>query len=584
MVRRVFLAALLTIVPPTGTAQEPPPADAAFGERLAVDLVEVEVFVADRKGRPVEGLEAGDFALEVDGRPVEIAAFSSPAERRRAAAASSSGARAAEAAGSEDLHLVFYVDAENLSPHRRQAFAEAAAGFLARDLPAGARAMVVVQDHGLRVVQPFTADAAAVAGTLERLPSLAGTDRERRVEEVSAYESIRGIRASLPPPDFDFCSDGWEGAQAVALSYAHSVAETAARSLDGLGRVAGALAGLEGRKTLVYVGDGLERRPGIDLYHYLDELCRGRGSSGRAGQPLDKAPAIDLTRAFQDLTARANAAGVTLYALQTLDLANAVAGSGSPGFITSAEVGRLRLANLQSGLVGITEETGGRALFDTSRFAESLARITGELDDAYVVAFVPPGPPDGRDHWIEIAVADRDAETVRHRTVYRAKPLEERIEEQLYGSLLFGTEANPLSASLAFGASTAADEPAKVRLPVEIRVPLDALTLVRAPDGASTGELRLVMTARDAEARWLPARQKRVPLRLAPGGEAAAVGTDGAVHRFVVDLDLPPGEHLVAVAVRDETSGEVSYLRADVEASPAAAAPDPGAAADGRSG
>ncbi|HUP43550.1 MAG TPA: hypothetical protein VM599_10105, partial [Thermoanaerobaculia bacterium] len=59
-------------------AQEPgedrQPAD-AFGETLSVEVVNVEVRVIDRKGRPITGLTREDFELFEDGRRVEIAHF-----------------------------------------------------------------------------------------------------------------------------------------------------------------------------------------------------------------------------------------------------------------------------------------------------------------------------------------------------------------------------------------------------------------------------------------------------------------------------------------------------------------------------
>ena len=44
-----------------GLAQDAPPTDKLFTDRVRVDVVEVEVFVTDRQGRPVYGLERGDF-------------------------------------------------------------------------------------------------------------------------------------------------------------------------------------------------------------------------------------------------------------------------------------------------------------------------------------------------------------------------------------------------------------------------------------------------------------------------------------------------------------------------------------------
>ena len=57
--------------PQTPAAQQPPqgqqPPTTTF--RSAVDLVPVDVNVVDNDGRPITGLEVGDFTLNVDGKP-----------------------------------------------------------------------------------------------------------------------------------------------------------------------------------------------------------------------------------------------------------------------------------------------------------------------------------------------------------------------------------------------------------------------------------------------------------------------------------------------------------------------------------
>ncbi|HUP42040.1 MAG TPA: hypothetical protein VM599_02400, partial [Thermoanaerobaculia bacterium] len=67
---------LLGAAPPLALAlraQEAP--EELFAETLDVEVVNVEVRVIDRKGRPITGLAREDFELFEDGRRVEIAHF-----------------------------------------------------------------------------------------------------------------------------------------------------------------------------------------------------------------------------------------------------------------------------------------------------------------------------------------------------------------------------------------------------------------------------------------------------------------------------------------------------------------------------
>lgn len=65
----------LVPVPARGPQEPGRGVSSIFFEALDVNLVNVEVFVTDRKGVPVTGLTADDFELLEDGRPVEISNF-----------------------------------------------------------------------------------------------------------------------------------------------------------------------------------------------------------------------------------------------------------------------------------------------------------------------------------------------------------------------------------------------------------------------------------------------------------------------------------------------------------------------------
>ena len=66
------------------SGQEAPPAR-SFDEELSVEVINVEVYVTDRRGEPVGGLEREDFRLLEDGDPVEIEYFTEVDAARPAA-------------------------------------------------------------------------------------------------------------------------------------------------------------------------------------------------------------------------------------------------------------------------------------------------------------------------------------------------------------------------------------------------------------------------------------------------------------------------------------------------------------------
>lgn len=69
----LFLAAALP-----GRAQAPEPPAETFAEEVSLEVVNVEVHVTDRQGRPVLGLTREDFRLFEDGQEVAIEYFTAP--------------------------------------------------------------------------------------------------------------------------------------------------------------------------------------------------------------------------------------------------------------------------------------------------------------------------------------------------------------------------------------------------------------------------------------------------------------------------------------------------------------------------
>src|SRR6187551_3732511 len=99
IVRTAMLS--LALMANTSLAQEPA---AGFGERVEVEVVNVDVVVVDRDGNRVTDLGREDFAIEVDGKVVPIDYFSLPTAKRPApAAAPAPGAPAAPAAAGTDV-------------------------------------------------------------------------------------------------------------------------------------------------------------------------------------------------------------------------------------------------------------------------------------------------------------------------------------------------------------------------------------------------------------------------------------------------------------------------------------------------
>lgn len=615
----------------------------SFREEVSVEVVNVDVWVSDRKGQPVTGLTREDFQLFEDGKPVEISNFaafeaaghpppagsSQPAPEVAAGAAGTADKPGGASAPEPERRLVVFVDDWNLRPEDRIRVLDDLRTFVRDQAGPGVFVMVVLHDGAVRVVLPFTHDPVAVSRTFDAIEKRAPSGLQARSDRRTALEAIRdaysrAIEAGRPGGPgvtpvaafggTDPCSAYWGEMENAAHNYSVTTAGQVEQSLGALVTVTDFLAGLPGQKVLLYVGDGMEGQPGEDLYHYLAQLCPARQSEVALA-----ASSYDLTGGFRQLTSRANAHGVTFYTLEAegpggeFDLSiqggttfapshqeeslDSQGSGGSSGGLEpsndrfqsfgtvpeapetggstlrpSAAVERLRASNLEGPLFTMAHETGGRAVLNAIDFAPELERLGEELGTYYSLGFVPGHLGDDHTHALEVKVAGKGY-TVRHRASYRDKPLEMRYVERIFAAARMGVEQNPLGVRLELGDSVAVGSTGRLAVPLRIWVPLDRLTLVAGEDEKATGRLRVMLSASDGEGGMTPVRQKLVPVEVGAGERDRGEEGQGAEKLVEVQLDLPPGRHLVALGVRDEVGGEVSYLRYPFELDASGAVP-----------
>ncbi len=544
-----------------------------FSEIIDINVVNVEVFVTDRDGKPVKGLGRDQFQIFEDGEPMPIthffAAEGSPASGETIAVPEDQ-APAPTTVGpvGEESFLVIYFDTIHLNPGSRKRVIQGLRSFLAEAGAWNGRVMIAAATgSSFEIFHPFGASLEHALAALDRIAEqpalgiLGASDRRAAMGSLrdiwEAFDELRGPLVRIESP----CKEGQKRMEAQIKMYSDAVYDRNSKTLGGLARLSSSLAALPGQKAVAFVSEGLEVYPGNDVFEYLYQLCPELTTS-----QLKETTLRDMSRRFADLTAHANANRVTFYTLDAAGLRSTSSMSiegDDPRFIPSSVVDSARRANLENSLSFIAAETGGRTVFNTNEFAPIFAELGEDLTSFYSLGYQPPHAGDDRVHSIEVKVKGVKNLRVRHRRSYRDKPSEERMADRTLGALLHGLQENPLGAQMALG-SIRATEKGNFSVPVQIQVPIKNLVLVPEAD-RQHGYLRLMLTVRDADGMIAPIRQKELGIALSPGQQTT--GNLG-VHSFVVEMEMRSGEHLVAVAIRDEMSGSTSYLasRLNVEA------------------
>jgi len=527
----------LLLAPALSQAAGEPPSGESFKESIEVSVVNLDVYVTDRKGQPVTGLRKEDFQVFEDGRPVEISNFFAESRGTAPAAAApsaGSGPAAPERPVSQRLRLVVFVDDVNLTAANRIRILQNVGKFLHAELKPGDEVMLVRYDQKLDIRRQFTPDLKVMDADLAAILKL---PTDVRKYEESFNDAVRSVSFSvLGDSGYGATAEGalssWAGEESIMVQGA----------LDALDSVVSWLAGLPGRKAVLYVSDGLPLVPGLDLFTIYTRAPVSSETSKRT--PEMSAQKFDLTTRFRQLTAHASRNRVVFYPIEAYGTRE------SAGSLFDS----VSRATRQNGLRFLAEDTGGRALLNATDVPAALARVSDDFGTYYSIGYQPQRPGDEAEHKIEVKVKARGAQ-VRYRQWYRDKPVSETVAEATLAVMRFGPEDNPLEAKLEV---VPGKKPGETL--VRIKVPVAKLFL--QPNGASRqGQLRLYVVA-SGEGSTTPVRQTKLVTVEVPEAEAAAGSKKEYTHEIAIPLK--PGYYALGVGVRDELAAATSYLRREL--------------------
>ena len=521
-------------------------APSTFFEALDVHVVNVDVFVTDKKGVPVTDLTADDFEVLEEGRPVVVTNFfhakgggsaapTRPPARVEENVSSPATAAADGASSDQGLNLVVYFDNLFLRPFNRNRVIDHVRRFVATRLGPEDRAMVVTAERGVHVRQALTHDRKAIYEALDGLSKLTGYAVQSDTERRDALRRIRGSRTVTE-------------AEGHADFYAKSVYQDVEVSLRGLNELVASLGGLPGRKAILHVTDGMPMVAGGDLFYFVDQKFTDRTTAQMS------ANRYKATRLFRELIAQANANRVTFYTLEAAGLQPASSLSAEHTSDSATfEIDTFHRSNLQEPLEMMALDTGGLSLVGTSNFDDGLDRIADDFDSYYSLGYTPSRVAEGRYHSIEVRVRRRGVK-VRHRTGYRDKTPGALLGEGMQAALLYGAERNPLRIELEL--APAGLEDGRYLVPLTVRIPLANLALI-PQDGFRLGRLRVASAAIDEDGQTSTPIQNEVPIQIPEADLPQALSQHFV---YEVSLQMRSGSQRIVVGVRDELAGETSFV------------------------
>ncbi len=550
-----------------------PDAGSIFVDRVDVNVVNVEVFVTDKNGRRVTGLGPDDFEILEDGRKVEISNFYAVArndqvlnrlaqDRELLRSRRSADGGRPELPEDQQLNLLVYVDHFNLHQTSQKRVLDDLEGFLEDRLAQGDNVMLVGYNRRVEVVQAFTRDRRAIQDGLKKLRAVATHG------QLDDAERQRTMRLMLPSPQSSILGDsarapGDDEASAYQIlrSYVERVRSDLRHSTSALEKVARSLAGLPGRKAILYVSDGLPKRPGESLYQHFQDIY-GKSmpvSPTQSIDPLIEAVVENESHLMNEIVRQANAHQVTFYTLYARGASGGLVPTEFNDHLVALGTGRsaletMRVLNMQEPLIDMAEATGGASILNTLNFDSALGSLSEDFDSFYSLGYRSHHGGDGKYHRIEVTVNRPDLK-VRHRTGFVDKPEVERVADRTLSSLILDLEKNPLGVNVDFGLPEKSGGKTFL-VPILVRIPFREITLL--PNGeVEQGQLRIFLAVQDEEGGISKTHEFPYPLTVPRDQVAAARDREIG---YSTTLKIRRGVPKVAVGVWDELSGTESFV------------------------
>jgi VWFA-related protein len=554
-------------------AQRAPRSPQSGSYSAGVTAILVDVVVRDKRGQPVLDLTADDFEIFEDQAPQRLGSFSVVERgggigikvgRRVSAAPATAPARSPTEAAAPDpppdvptVALVF----DALRPEPLVLAQRAALAYLPRTGGSEGRVGVFASDPGLRVLQGYTDDVALVRRAVNRLTP-AGTSRQETEAERRQALNERLITLDALGIGRDSLAFSAEGgnptaSQALVEQQMTELEMRMLRTFESLDRdhrgfgsagallsIVQSLAVMPGRKTLVYLSEGLPASPAMQAR--LDGLVSVANRANVSVYTIDAAglrahSALDETRREVDAAA------------QERLRQNSVSRDPSNGPLMRLVERTEDLIRLDphAGLARLAEDTGGFLIRDTNDLGSAFRRIDEDNRFHYLLTYTPSNVDfDGKFRAIQVKVKREGAQVFARKgylAVRRASTPGTSYEAAALAAVDGRTPPNAFPISASGFVFPAPKGPAVV--PIVAQVKARDLHF-QVDDKRGTYAAQAAIVARIKNAAGQPVRTLSQLYVLTGAAKEIDAARSGEI-LFYRQPELPPGVYGLEVIVHD---------------------------------
>jgi VWFA-related protein len=512
-------------------------------ERVEVKIINVDVDVVDRAGRPVTDLTKDDFEIFEDGQPQKIANFY---------AIENSGVKGAAtdpaSAGSSQFRrkFILLVDNNYIDKIQRDKALAEIDRFVDESFNGEHEWAIAMISQRLEVLHPFTADKAEIHAAIDKIRNSGAFPEQHEIDRSILSDRLRRMEVS----------SGTDSSLIPTLDYAKVVRfqarEQTYRALRAIRNTAQAVremtrgyAASEGKKVLILLNGGMETNTRFTSYDRDESDSETTEAQRQIGIALDEVVSEANASNFAIHIINAKRRGMIAPQHEVENKSSGINLQADPG---SKGNDPIDTTNVDSSQLTVALGTGGS--YSTNTVPVALAAVESLSSNYYSLGYSPRREDDRQYHSIKVRVK-RGGVRVAHRTGYIDLTPEDRLEQFLQARFSVQEKLGSLPVKVTLG--SAVPRETGVSVPVFTSLAMDKLTVIPM-DGDYVGRVHVYVSIFDADGKNQGFNHQMQEVRI-PRAQYEAIGTSNFKYRL--NVQLGKGAFTIVITLRDDLSNEI---------------------------
>jgi VWFA-related protein len=518
--------------------------------RIDVKIINVDVSVTDRGGRPLAGLTKDDFEVFEDGKLQSIKNFDIIENAvLKGTAAPSTQAPASAFSDQSRRKFVLLVDNNYIDKIQRDMALAEIDKYVDQAFAGDHEWAIAAIGQRLEMLRPFTSDKREIHAAIDVIRKSAAFTESHALDRSILSDTLRRMELSetakkqdaglIPTIDYGTI------VRFQAREQTYRVLQAIRNTANAVREMTHAYAASEGKKVLILITGGMETHTSFGAYE--------RDQPDREVYETQRQIGI----ALDDVVLEANAANFALHIINAKsrrmmapqhDSENARSGVDPSADISTKLSSPIDTTDVDSSSLTLALGTGGS--YSTNYVAPSLAAVETLSSNYYSLGYTPPHEDDRRYHTIKVRVK-KSGVNVAHRQGYIDLSAEDRLEQFLQARFSVDEKPGTLPIKIQIGGPVPSGE--EMSVPVLTTLPMDRVTVIPV-DGQFVGRVHVYVSVFDSEGKNIGFNHQMQEVSI-PSAQYGQV--NGASFRYTLNVHLKKGAFTIVMTVRDDLSNEI---------------------------